>query len=77
MNVILGYGATAGAMLVAQIDVAKIAFTESFGGWQEIKRMAAKSLKEVTLKLSGSLHVFHDTAQPIPKPIIPRRKYTS
>ncbi len=54
VNVVPGFGPTAGAALVAHPDVDKVAFTGSTEVGQEIMRRAADSnLKRVTLELGG------------------------
>jgi aldehyde dehydrogenase (NAD+) len=53
LNVVPGYGKTAGAPLVRHGDVDKIAFTGSTEVGQEIMREAASTLKSVTLELGG------------------------
>ncbi len=53
LNVVTGYGPTAGARLVEHPDVQKIAFTGSGDVGKEIAAKAAKTLKRVTLELGG------------------------
>ncbi|XP_057996846.1 aldehyde dehydrogenase family 2 member B7, mitochondrial-like isoform X2 [Hevea brasiliensis] len=54
LNVVSGFGASAGAPLCSHMDVDKIAFTGSTETGQRILEMAAKSnLKSVTLELGG------------------------
>lgn len=54
INVIQGYGKTAGAALASHMDVNKVAFTGSTAVGREIMKMAAMSnLKKVTLELGG------------------------
>ncbi|HYW09212.1 MAG TPA: betaine-aldehyde dehydrogenase [Longimicrobium sp.] len=53
LNVIPGFGHTAGAALVAHPDVDKIAFTGSTEVGKIIQREAAGSLKRVSLELGG------------------------
>jgi len=53
LNVIPGFGHTAGAALVAHPDVDKIAFTGSTEVGRIIQREAAGSLKRVSLELGG------------------------
>ncbi|ORC85730.1 aldehyde dehydrogenase, mitochondrial precursor [Trypanosoma theileri] len=63
LNILPGYGATAGARLALHQDVDKIAFTGSTVVGHQIMRMAAESnLKRVTLELGGKspLIVFED-----------------
>jgi len=52
-NVVTGYGAEAGAPLVAHPDVAKITFTGGTETGKRIMRSAADTLKKVTLELGG------------------------
>src|SRR6267143_1245546 len=53
LNVVPGFGPTAGAALVDHPGVDKIAFTGSTPVGQEIMRRAAATLKRVTLELGG------------------------
>jgi aldehyde dehydrogenase (NAD+) len=53
LNVVPGYGPTAGAPLVRHPGVDKIAFTGSTDVGREIMREAAATLKPVTLELGG------------------------
>ncbi|HSN29592.1 MAG TPA: aldehyde dehydrogenase family protein, partial [Kofleriaceae bacterium] len=53
VNIVTGRGATAGAALVADPDVAKITFTGSTAVGKGILRGAADTLKRVTLELGG------------------------
>jgi betaine-aldehyde dehydrogenase len=53
VNVITGFGETAGAPLVEHPDVNKIAFTGSAAVGKQIVRMAAETVKRVTLELGG------------------------
>ncbi|HEX5520528.1 MAG TPA: aldehyde dehydrogenase family protein, partial [Longimicrobiaceae bacterium] len=53
LNVVPGYGETAGAALVAHPDVDKIAFTGSTEVGKIIQREAAGTLKRVSLELGG------------------------
>ena len=53
MNVITGFGAEAGAPLVAHPDVAKVAFTGSDIAGQNIYESAARTIKPVSLELGG------------------------
>jgi aldehyde dehydrogenase (NAD+) len=54
LNVVPGYGPTAGAALSAHMDVDKVAFTGEYTTGQIIMEAAAKSnLKRVTLELGG------------------------
>jgi aldehyde dehydrogenase (NAD+) len=53
VNVVPGYGETAGRALVAHPDVDKISFTGSTTVGKEIMRAAADTLKKVSLELGG------------------------
>jgi phenylacetaldehyde dehydrogenase len=53
VNIVTGYGHTAGAALAAHDDVAKIAFTGSTEVGKLIVKAAAGNLKKVTLELGG------------------------
>jgi len=53
VNVVPGYGETAGRALVAHPDVNKISFTGSTAVGKEIVRTSADSLKKVSLELGG------------------------
>jgi acyl-CoA reductase-like NAD-dependent aldehyde dehydrogenase len=53
VNVVPGYGETAGRALVAHPDVDKISFTGSTVVGKEIMRTAADTLKKVSLELGG------------------------
>ena len=53
LNVVPGFGRTAGARLAAHPDVDKIAFTGSSFTGQEIVRASAGNLKRVSLELGG------------------------
>jgi acyl-CoA reductase-like NAD-dependent aldehyde dehydrogenase len=53
VNIVPGFGETAGAALVEHPDVDKIAFTGSTGVGKHIVRASADSLKRVTLELGG------------------------
>jgi acyl-CoA reductase-like NAD-dependent aldehyde dehydrogenase len=53
LNVVPGYGQTAGAALVAHPDVDKIAFTGSTAVGKHIMREGADTLKKVSLELGG------------------------
>jgi acyl-CoA reductase-like NAD-dependent aldehyde dehydrogenase len=53
VNVIPGFGETAGSALVAHPDVDKISFTGSTSVGKEIMRNAADTLKKVSLELGG------------------------
>jgi betaine-aldehyde dehydrogenase len=53
VNIVTGFGETAGAPLVRHPGVEKIAFTGSVSVGKEIMRMAAETVKRVTLELGG------------------------
>jgi betaine-aldehyde dehydrogenase len=53
VNIITGFGETAGAPLVRHPDVNKVAFTGSAAVGKAIVKMAADTLKRVTLELGG------------------------
>jgi acyl-CoA reductase-like NAD-dependent aldehyde dehydrogenase len=53
VNIVTGYGETAGAALAAHPDVDKVAFTGSTEIGHEIMRSAAGNLKRVSLELGG------------------------
>jgi acyl-CoA reductase-like NAD-dependent aldehyde dehydrogenase len=53
VNVVPGYGETAGHALVAHPDVDKISFTGSTSVGKEIMRTAADTLKKISLELGG------------------------
>lgn len=53
VNLVNGYGATAGAALTHHADVDKVAFTGSTDVGREIIRASAGNLKKVTLELGG------------------------
>lgn len=53
VNIITGFGATAGTALVEHPEVDKIAFTGSVEVGKAIMRSAANTLKKVTLELGG------------------------
>ncbi|KAL1840106.1 hypothetical protein VTJ49DRAFT_801 [Mycothermus thermophilus] len=62
VNVINGHGREAGAALVQHQDVDKIAFTGSTATGKEVMKMAAATMKNVTLETGGKspLIVFED-----------------
>ncbi|KAJ4384327.1 mitochondrial aldehyde dehydrogenase [Didymella sp. IMI 355093] len=62
VNIINGLGRTAGAALAKHPDVAKIAFTGSTATGKEIMKMAAGTMKNITLETGGKspLLVFDD-----------------
>ena len=63
INVITGFGETAGAPLVAHAQVDKIAFTGSSAVGKVILRTAADTVKRVTVELGGkSPSIFFDDA---------------
>ncbi len=53
VNVVTGYGETAGAALAAHMDVDKVAFTGSHLTGQKIIQASAGNLKRVSLELGG------------------------
>jgi len=53
VNIITGFGETAGAPLVKHPDVNKVAFTGSASVGKAIMKMAADTVKRVTLELGG------------------------
>ncbi len=53
VNIVTGYGESAGAPLVQHPDVNKIAFTGSAAVGKQIVKMAADTVKRVTLELGG------------------------
>jgi betaine-aldehyde dehydrogenase len=53
VNIVTGFGETAGAPLVQHPDVNKIAFTGSAAVGKQIVKMAAETVKRVTLELGG------------------------
>lgn len=64
VNIVSGFGETAGRALVAHPDVNKIAFTGSTSVGKEILKACAGNLKRVTLELGGKspVIVFPDAA---------------
>jgi phenylacetaldehyde dehydrogenase len=65
VNVVSGFGETAGAALAAHDDVDKVAFTGSTEVGKLIARAATGNLKKVTLELGGkSPNVVFDDASP-------------
>ncbi|SAK65846.1 aldehyde dehydrogenase [Caballeronia arationis] len=58
VNVVTGFGATAGAALAAHPDVDKIAFTGSTETGKRIVQAALGNLKKVSLELGGKSPVF-------------------
>lgn len=53
INIINGYGRTAGAALAQHLDVDKVAFTGSTATGKEIMKMAAVNMKNITLETGG------------------------
>lgn len=53
VNVVPGFGATAGAAMSAHPDIDKIAFTGSSGVGRQILQASAGNMKKVTLELGG------------------------
>ncbi|EEQ43582.1 hypothetical protein CAWG_01820 [Candida albicans WO-1] len=53
INIVSGFGATAGAALASHKKVAKIAFTGSTATGKIIQKLAAENLKAVTLECGG------------------------
>src|SRR5579872_4247390 len=53
VNILTGFGESAGAPLVTHADVDKIAFTGSAAVGKQIVKMAADTVKRVTLELGG------------------------
>jgi aldehyde dehydrogenase (NAD+) len=62
VNILNGYGRTAGAALAQHLGVDKIAFTGSTATGKEIMKMAAVNMKNITLETGGKspLVVFDD-----------------
>ena len=58
VNIVTGYGATAGRALVEHPDVDKISFTGSTATGKAIVQMSAGNLKRVSLELGGKSPVF-------------------
>ena len=54
VNLLTGYGHTAGAAITAHPDVEKVAFTGSTEVGKEIVRASAGNLKKVMLELGGN-----------------------
>jgi betaine-aldehyde dehydrogenase len=64
VNIVTGFGETAGAPLVQHRDVNKIAFTGSAAVGKVIVKMAADTVKRVTLELGGkSPNIFFADAE--------------
>lgn len=63
INVVNGHGREAGAALVQHLDVDKVAFTGSTATGKEVMRMAAGTMKNITLETGGKspLLVFEDS----------------
>ncbi len=53
LNIVTGYGSTAGAALAEHMDVDKIAFTGGSATGRIIMQAASKNLKQITLELGG------------------------
>ena len=53
LNIVTGYGPTAGAALAEHMDVDKIAFTGAHTTGRIIMQAASKNLKRITLELGG------------------------
>jgi aldehyde dehydrogenase (NAD+) len=53
LNIVPGYGPTAGAALAAHMDVDKIAFTGAHTTGRIIMQAASKNLKQISLELGG------------------------
>jgi len=53
VNIVTGYGATAGAAIASHPDLDKVAFTGSTEVGREVMRAAAGNLKRVSLELGG------------------------
>jgi betaine-aldehyde dehydrogenase len=53
VNIVTGFGESAGAPLVSHADVDKVAFTGSAAVGKQIVKMAADTVKRVTLELGG------------------------
>ena len=53
LNIVPGYGPTAGAALAEHMDVDKIAFTGEYSTGQIIMQAASKNLKRISLELGG------------------------
>jgi phenylacetaldehyde dehydrogenase len=65
VNVVTGFGETAGAALAAHLDVDKVAFTGSTEVGKLILQAAAGNLKKVSLELGGkSPNIVFDDAEP-------------
>ena len=65
VNVVTGFGETAGAALAAHLDVDKVAFTGSTEVGKLIVQAAAGNLKKVSLELGGkSPNIVFDDAEP-------------
>lgn len=62
INIVNGFGRTAGASLAGHVGVDKVAFTGSTNTGREIMKLAATNLKEITLETGGKspLIVFED-----------------
>ena len=62
VNILNGYGRTAGAAIAKHLDIDKIAFTGSTITGREIMKMASVNMKNITLETGGKspLIVFDD-----------------
>jgi aldehyde dehydrogenase (NAD(P)+) len=62
INIITGYGKSAGAALASHMDVDKIAFTGSTAVGKQIMKMASSNMKNITLECGGKspMIVFDD-----------------
>jgi phenylacetaldehyde dehydrogenase len=58
VNIVTGFGATAGAALAAHVDVDKVAFTGSTATGKRIVEASLGNLKKVSLELGGKSPVF-------------------
>ena len=81
VNIVPGYGETAGAALAAHPDVDKVAFTGSTEVGKLIVQAAAGNLKKVSLELGGkSPNIVFDDADieaPFPAPPAPSSSITA
>lgn len=62
VNIVNGYGRTAGATIASHLGIDKVAFTGSTATGREIMKMAAVNMKNITLETGGKspLLVFDD-----------------
>ena len=79
VNIVTGYGETAGAALAEHPDVDKVAFTGSTEVGKLIVKAAAGNLKRVSLELGGKSPaiVFPDADSSAPSPEPPPRSFTT